>query len=86
MGTKSPIKKELTLSKSPSRRENKTLERSTSRQSVTSVSSEKSCGSNFRRRTMRLKEIDLENKKIATRIMHPKMTKDMDYLKLCKFY
>ncbi len=35
---------------------------------------------------MRLKEIDRENKKIATRIMYPKMSKETDYLKLCKFY
>jgi hypothetical protein len=53
---------------------------------MTSVSSEKSCASNLRRRTIRLQEIDLENKRIAARIMHPKMGKEMNYLKLCKFY
>lgn len=67
-------------------REAKTLQRSTSRQSVTSAASDTSCASNFRRRTLRQQEIERENKKIAMRIMKPKRGKDVDYLGLCDFY
>jgi hypothetical protein len=35
---------------------------------------------------MRELEIDRENKKMAARIMNPKMSKDLNYLKMCKFY
>ena len=42
--------------------------------------------SNFRRRTLRQIEIDTENKKIANRIMHPKMAKDMNVKKMVKLY
>lgn len=67
-------------------RDNKTLQRSTSRQSVTSVNSDTSCASNFRRRTLRQQEIELENKKIAARVLKPKRGKETDYLGLCNFY
>ena len=43
-------------------------------------------GSNWRRRTIRQKEIDAENKKIAQRIMHPKMSKDVSTKKFNRFY
>jgi hypothetical protein len=43
-------------------------------------------GSNWRRRTLRQKEIEVENKKIAQRIINPKMSKDVSVKKFNRFY
>jgi hypothetical protein len=83
-GAKSAVKKEIQPLHTT--RDAKTLQRSTSRQSVTSAASDTSCASNFRRRTLRQQEIERENKKIAARILSPKRTKGTDYLRLCDFY
>jgi hypothetical protein len=56
VGIKSPVRKEI--QPMATQREAKTLQRSTSRQSVTSAASETSCASNYRRRTLRQQEIE----------------------------
>jgi hypothetical protein len=84
VGVKSAVRKEIQPIQTA--REAKTLQRSTSRQSVTSAASDTSCASNFRRRTLRQQEIERENKQIAARILRPKRGKETDYLGLCNFY
>lgn len=74
-----------TLRHSPSGAQ-KTLEHDVSNRSLLSNISEKTVGSNWRRRTMRQKEIELENKKIAQRIINPKMSKDINSIKFNRFF
>jgi hypothetical protein len=63
-----------------------TLSHQSSNKSISSSISDKTCRSNFRRRTIRMKEIELENRKIAQRIMHPKMSRDVNFSSFVKFY
>lgn len=56
-GTSSPVRNTITQHLSPPRDNPKTLEHTSSNRSMLSNCSEMSCGSNFRRRTLRQKEI-----------------------------